>query len=223
MIARASERFFATSGSYPGSSANFSGGSPQTPSGGGCITPPTEPCPSTRMSMNALRSSVSETARRSSGLSNGGFAGLMIRLRAPLSVVIVQVASATWLLMSRNSGIETPYDKVMSTLSAMNIRLRVATLEFEPVEIWSPRPPVIGVAGQFDVFVRLIFDKFERAGADRVLPHLRGRDVAGIDRRNAGSEQHQKIGLRPFQDKGDFVVPFGHDLIEVAIPRFARI
>jgi hypothetical protein len=29
-------------------------------------------------------------------------AGLMIRLRAPLSVVIVQVAFDTWLLMSRN-------------------------------------------------------------------------------------------------------------------------
>ena len=58
--------------------------------------------------MKALRSSVSDTARRSSGLSNGGFAGLMIRLRAPLSGVVVQIASPTWLLMSRNSGIETP-------------------------------------------------------------------------------------------------------------------
>jgi hypothetical protein len=80
------------------------------------------------MSVNALRSSVSDRARRSSGLSNSGFAGLMIRLRAPLSVVIAQIASDTWLLMSRNSGIETPYDEVRSTLSAMNIRFRIATL-----------------------------------------------------------------------------------------------
>src|SRR5271155_3760100 len=109
-------------------SVTFSAGRPQMPSGGGCIAPPMRPCPSTRMSINALRSSVSDRARRSSGSSNGGFAGLMIRLRAPLSVVSVQVASDTWLLMSRNSGIETPYDKVISTLSAMNIRLRVATL-----------------------------------------------------------------------------------------------
>jgi hypothetical protein len=78
--------------------------------------------------MKALRSSVSDTARRNSAFSKGGFAGLMIRLRAPLSVVTVQIASATWLLMSRSSGIETPYDNVISTLSAMNIRLRVATL-----------------------------------------------------------------------------------------------
>ena len=60
------------------------------------------------MSTNALRSSASDTARRNSALSNGGFAGLIIRLRAPLSVVIVQIASDTWLFMSRNSGIETP-------------------------------------------------------------------------------------------------------------------
>jgi hypothetical protein len=33
---------------------------------------------------------------------------LIIKLRAPLSVVVVQIASDTWLLMSRNSGIETP-------------------------------------------------------------------------------------------------------------------
>jgi len=52
------------------------------------------------MSTNALRSSVSEDGAAQLGLSNGGLAGLMIRLRAPLSVVTVQIASATWLLMS---------------------------------------------------------------------------------------------------------------------------
>src|SRR5215471_19116521 len=123
MIARASARFFATSGSYPGSSASCSAGSPQIPSGGGCIAPPMRPCPSTRMSINALRSSVSDRARCSSGLSNGGFAGLMIRLRAPLSVVIAQVASDTWLLMSRSPASMSVHEEV--TRAAVTVLMPV--------------------------------------------------------------------------------------------------
>ena len=99
--------------------------------------------------------------------------------------MIVQIASDTWLWMSCNSGIETPYDKVMSTLPAINIRLRCDAgddREFEPIQIRPPRLPVIGAAGQLHVFVRFIFDEFERAGADRVLSHQRRRNVAGIDR-----------------------------------------
>src|SRR6516162_8772617 len=38
----------------------MSGGMPHTPSGGGCMTPPMSPCPSVRMSMNALRSRLSD-------------------------------------------------------------------------------------------------------------------------------------------------------------------
>jgi len=40
---------------------------PQSPSGGGCMTPPTLPCPSVMMSMKALRSKLSAIARRRSG------------------------------------------------------------------------------------------------------------------------------------------------------------
>src|SRR5207244_13639076 len=43
-----------------------------------------------------------------------------------------------------------------------------------------------------DALVRLELDEFERTGADRVLPHLAGRDMAGIDRRPAGGEQDRK-------------------------------
>jgi hypothetical protein len=41
---------------------------------------------------------------------------------------------------------------------------------FDAVEIGTVRLPVGGVAGQLDRLVRLEFDKFEGAGADRVLP-----------------------------------------------------
>jgi hypothetical protein len=55
---------------------------PQTPSGGGIIAPPTLAWPSARMSMKALRSSVSATARRISGLSKGGAVRLISISRA---------------------------------------------------------------------------------------------------------------------------------------------
>ena len=93
----------------------------------------------------------------------------------------------------------------------------------DAVEIGPARLPVIRVTGHPDVLVRLVLDEFERAGADRVLAHLRRRDMARIDRRLARGEQRDQIGLRPLQVKGDLVVAVGRDLLDVAIPRLARI
>ena len=59
---------------------SISGGMPHTPSGGGSMAPPILPSPSLRMSMKAWRSSVSASARRIFGLSNGGASRLTIRL-----------------------------------------------------------------------------------------------------------------------------------------------
>src|ERR1700749_4057178 len=59
----------------------MSAGMPHRPLGGGCMAAPISPWPSPIMSMKALRSSASMIARRSSGLSNGGTARLMIAVR----------------------------------------------------------------------------------------------------------------------------------------------
>src|SRR5437764_530253 len=60
---------------------------PQTPSGGGSIVAPGLPKPSLRMSTNALRSSASTIARRSSGLSYGGLCGLISIVRGTLAAL----------------------------------------------------------------------------------------------------------------------------------------
>ena len=81
---------------------------PQSPLGGGCMTAPTSPSPSVRISMNALRSRESDIARRRSGLSKGGASRLTIRLRATLPVNMSQIASGARLLTSFSCGIVTP-------------------------------------------------------------------------------------------------------------------
>ena len=40
--------------------------------------------------------------------------------------------------------------------------------------------PVIRIAPDADVFVRLVFDKFERAGANRMAAHVALRDMARV-------------------------------------------
>jgi len=58
--------------------------------------------------MKALRSRLSATARRSSGLSNGGFSGLRIRLRLTLVEVSTHTAVGAWLLTSSSNGTVVP-------------------------------------------------------------------------------------------------------------------
>jgi hypothetical protein len=94
---------------------------------------------------------------------------------------------------------------------------------FDTVEIGPTGLPVIRVLHHLDAFVRLEFEEFERPGADRMLAHLRRRHMAGIDRRQPGGEQRDQVGLRPLQMKGDLIVAVGGDLLDIAVPRFARV
>ena len=157
------------------------------------------------MSIKAWRSSASAIARRSSGLSNGGLSRLTIRLVLTLPGGSSQIASGRCFCRSRVSGIVSVPAKVSSYLPATKARIAVERFcddrVFDAVEIGQPRLPVIRVLRHLDVLVGLELDEFERAGADRMLAHLRRRDVAGIDRRHAGGEQREKGGLRPLQDE----------------------
>ena len=67
------------------------------------------------------------------------------------------------------------------------------------------------------MLVGLELDEFERPGADRMLPHLHGRDVAGVDRRETAGQQVQEPRLRPLQMKRDLVVAVGGDAIQVLV------
>jgi hypothetical protein len=73
------------------------------------------------------------------------------------------------------------------------------------------------------VLVRLELDKLERPRADRVLPHLRRRYVAGVDRRIAGSQERDKRRLGPLQMKGGLVIAVGGDVVQVSVPALARV
>ena len=99
---------------------------PHTPSGGGCMTPPTLPLPSVMMSMKALRSRLSAIARRSSGSSNGGLSRLMIRLRLTLVGLSSQIACGAWRAKSLVSGTDKP-PKVMSNFPLTNANTAVET------------------------------------------------------------------------------------------------
>ena len=83
---------------------------------------------------------------------------------------------------------------------------------FDAVEIRQALLPVVRVLRQLDQLVLLHLDEFERAGADRMRAHLRGRDVAWIDRRIAGGEHRQQRRLRPLQMEGHFVVAVDGDV-----------
>src|SRR6185437_494595 len=58
---------------------------------------------------------------------------------------------------------------------------------------------------------------------DRTGAHLARWHMAGIDRRPPGRQQRQQSRLRPLQVKGDFVVAVGRYLVEIEVPRLARI
>src|SRR5690348_10758536 len=98
---------------------------PQTPSGGGSMMPLGLPSPSARMSMKALRSSVSPSARRILGLSNGGAWALTIRFELTPVSRMVQMALGVSALMFLSSGTVTSVGKVMSNLPLMNDSMRV--------------------------------------------------------------------------------------------------
>src|SRR5215472_12136672 len=131
--------------------------------------------------MNALRSRVSDIARLISGLSKGGLSRLTRRFRGVLDVTISQIACGAWFFTSLTCGIVTPLIRAADE----GERTRRQVLDdriLDAVEIGSPWLPVIRIAGHRNRLVRLEIDEFERAGADRVLPHLARRDVARINR-----------------------------------------
>src|SRR5207247_3154755 len=93
----------------------------------------------------------------------------------------------------------------------------------DAVEIRPILLPVIRVPRYLDVFVRSEPDEFERTGADRLLAHVARRHVAGIDRREPGSESGEEGRLRSFQTESDLIVAVGGDPFDVAVPGLARI
>ncbi len=53
--------------------------------------------------------------------------------------------------------------------------------------------------------------------------HVARRNVAGIDRRQTGSEHGEQCRLRPLQYERRLIVAVGDDLFEVAVPRPAGV
>src|SRR5580704_10199773 len=200
---------------------------PHTASGGGCMAPPMSPYPSVRMSMNALRSTASANARRISGSSKGVASRLMIRLALASAGTSSQIACGAWFLTSRSRGTVTSNGKCHVELAGDKGEDRGRPVRyhgiFDAVEVRPPRLPVIRIARHLDVLVRLKFDEFERAGADRMLAHVARRNVARIDRRVARGEQRNDRRLRPFQTEGRSEIAVGGDLFEVLVPSLARI
>src|SRR3978361_1002591 len=67
---------------------------------------------------------------------------------------------------------------------------------FNSVEVRTVWLPVERVTRHLDVFVCLEFDKFERAGADRLSAHFARLHMARVNHRNSRCEQHRKCRLR---------------------------
>ena len=74
------------------------------PSGGASSAPPIVPAPWVSVSMKALRSMVSATARRSSGLLNGNASRLISTLRCTLVAISLQTALGACARMSFSTG-----------------------------------------------------------------------------------------------------------------------
>src|SRR5262249_49618236 len=200
-------------------------GMPQSPSGGGCMTAPISPWPSLMISMNALRSSVSDIARRTSGLSKGGASRFTSRLRG--TFWRDQFADRLWRLVLDVLQLwdcDPEKDIVFDGEERQKPRRDVFDDRvLDAVEIGPARLPIVGVARHRDRLVGLEVDEFEWAGADRMLAHVAGRDMAGIDRRPAGREQREERGLRSLQMDDGLVIPVGGHLFHIGIPGFARI
>jgi len=60
------------------------------------------------MSIKALRSKLSDIARRRSGLSKGGLSRLTSTLRLTFAATVSQITCGAWLLMSFICGVVTP-------------------------------------------------------------------------------------------------------------------
>src|SRR5215471_17041811 len=123
------------------------------------------PCPSLRMSMNALRSRLKANARLRSGFSKGGFARLTNRcVFTPPNGAISQFACGSWLCTSRISGTLKLKGQVMSTLPETNAsvcrRHVLDDREFDAVEIGPAGFPVIRVLRHPNEFVGLELDEF---------------------------------------------------------------
>src|SRR5712691_6072161 len=56
---------------------------------------------------------------------------------------------------------------------------------FNTVKVGASLFPILWISFEPYVLVRLVLDEFERPGADRMLPHVLGRDVTRVDRRVA--------------------------------------
>src|SRR3954469_20318364 len=95
------------SGPYPGIDSSISVGMAHNPPGAGSMVPPISPCPSNMIEMNALRSSDSASARRTSILSNGGDDELTMILVETLFGSTTQTAFGAWVLTSLSIGIDT--------------------------------------------------------------------------------------------------------------------
>src|SRR3546814_16385243 len=97
------------------------------------------------------------------------------------------------------------------------------TTLFRSVEVGPALTPVILVLFQRDALVLPERDELEWAGADRMRPHVGGRNVAGIDRRVAGGEQRQQRRLPPAENEGRLDVAARRDVFDVVVPGPARI
>ena len=101
---------------------------PQTPYGGGSMTAPIRAWPSNRMSLNGFWSIASTSARRSSGLSNGGASRLIRMLVLTLVGRASQTASGFCALTSFSIGKVTSESNVMSNSPATKPSMRVLRL-----------------------------------------------------------------------------------------------
>src|SRR5262249_17918165 len=79
------------------------------------------------VSTNALRSKVSATARRSSGLSKGGACRFIMTLRLTFDGTSSQIASGSWALTSLSIGTWRKYHEVKSNLLATKDKTPVET------------------------------------------------------------------------------------------------
>src|SRR6516164_8953662 len=204
----------------------MSGGIPQIPSGGGCMTPPKSPLPRVRVSTKALRSKLSATARRISGSLKGGASRFIMTLRLTLTGTRLQIASGAWFFTSFNRNLQIIRRSQVDLAGEEGQNPGRYVLDDRILDTVEIRPvlfPVIGISGHLDRLVGLELDEFERARADRVATHVARTDVAGIDRREPGGEQRDKGRLRALQAECHFVIAVGGDLVEVAVPGFARI
>src|SRR6516164_7281409 len=209
MIARASARFFCISGSYPGNSPN--------------LAPALGEGVDEGIAVNAQRHRPPQIQVIEWRLVPVDEQVAIYRARRYFADRIRHLA--LYLVQQRNCQTDRNKGRVEFSSGEAQYRCRKVLDDgiFNPVEIRAVGFPVIWIARYRYAFVRFELDKFERAGADRMLPHLPRRHVTGVDRRKSVSEQHRQCRLRPLEMKGDLIIAVGGDPIEVAIRGFPGI